>query len=68
MRDGNDTEISQNYVMVHTSDVISVTLDADARTLVFRKNDKEIGTVEDIERGEYCAAVSLRLGDSVSFV
>lgn len=51
-------------------DVIPLELDADARMLTFRKNDSEtIGTVEGIERGEYCIAVTVyRKGDSVSFI
>jgi len=48
-----------------------IELDVDARTLTFRKNDDKeaIGTVTDIERGEYyrVAVAMATAGDTVSF-
>lgn len=72
MLDGNNKRICSG-VEAGSGDVISVELDADARTLTFRKKGRwwgwnKIGTVDNIKRGEYCIAVSMhRAGNSVSF-
>lgn len=56
-------------VKASKGDVITMELDADARTLKFRKDGSEANVTVNIESGEYCLAVSMRSsGDSVTLV
>lgn len=63
--------VGQSADKLGAGDVIAVELDADARTVTFRKNDDSdfIGVARKIERGEYHIAVLMRNGgDAVSLV